>query len=205
MVTALLLLILLFACPVHAQQLNPGGGIGSAFVGFFDYLMVGPVAGNPVEGTVNALQYNVNNVPLGVANMGDYAAGPWQPTLVGQTTPGTPTYTVQAGSFEKIGRQVTARFYVSIGNLGGMAGTVSIGNLPYPNNGTVNDFGTCSINLYTGITMTAGYTTVSGLLGLSASTATLYGIGPGMALTTLQATTNVAANAILVGTCNYHI
>lgn len=201
-----LLLFLFLAAPLHAQQLNPGGEmvVQGASEGVFTSLMVGPVTGGaPIAGTVNALQYEINGVPLSVATMGDYAAGPWTPTLVG-TSGGPATYAVQSGSFEKIGRQVTVRFYVGLTNLGGLAGNVAIGNLPYPNNNTTNDMGICSMSVWTGVTMTAGYTQLAALVTQGQSMATLYAAGSGQGPLVVQGA-NLGNGTILVGMCNYHI
>lgn len=200
-----LLLFLLLATPVCAQQLNPGGGMISTpdFDGVFNSLTVGPIAGTPPTGTVNALQYEVNGVPLATTNLGDVTVGPWTPTIFGGTTPGTPTYSVQSGSYEKIGRQVTVRFYLSPANLGGAAGLANIGGLPFPNGGAANDLGICSFAVYASVTMSAGYTQLAAMVPNGASYATMYMSGSGQGPGTVQMT-NLANGSIFVGMCNYH-
>lgn len=196
-------LLLFFAVPAHAQTLNNGlGGVISGD-GVFETLTVGPVTVPPLGG-VNAQQYQVNGTPLGVANMGDYAAGLWQPTIFGGTTPGTPTYPVRSGSFEKIGQQVTVRFYISTNGLGGAAGLANIGGLPYPNGGAANDLGICSFSVYSGVTMTAGYTQLAAMIPNGQSYATMYMSGSGQAPGTVQIS-NLLAATIFVGMCNYHV
>lgn len=200
----LLIVLCLAALSARAQQLNPGGGILVPVTGIFDWLLVGPVGTTPpAPGTVNAMQYEVNGTLIGVANMSDYAQGPWTPTIFGGTTPGTPIYSVASGTYEKIGRQVTVRFYLSPANLGGAAGLANIGGLPYPSGAGTNDLGICSFAVYSNVTMTAGYTQLAAMVPNGQSYASMYMSGSGQGPGALQIS-NLANGAIFVGMCNYH-
>lgn len=84
------------------------------------------------------------------AAVATYASGPWTPTLIGSTTPGTgQTYTAQVGSYEQIGRVVIARFNIVATSLGTAAGNLQIGGLPVPSANVAGDNGVCWISNYT--------------------------------------------------------
>jgi len=57
--------------------------------------------------------------------------GIWTPYFFGNTTPGTPTYTVQNGYYYKINRLVFISGSITISAVGGMTGTLLLGGLPF--------------------------------------------------------------------------
>lgn len=57
--------------------------------------------------------------------------GTFTPTLFGTTTPGTPTYVAQSGRYVKNGSLAWCTGRIQISALGGMAGNVKIGGLPF--------------------------------------------------------------------------
>jgi len=57
--------------------------------------------------------------------------GIWTPYFFGNTTPGTPTYTVQNGYYYKINRLVLISGSITISAVGGMTGTLLLGGLPF--------------------------------------------------------------------------
>lgn len=59
------------------------------------------------------------------------ATGTWTPTLLGSTSNPTNTYTVQVGSYVKIGVLVIVSFHVRISNTSGGSGNIRIGGLPF--------------------------------------------------------------------------
>jgi hypothetical protein len=75
----------------------------------------------------------------------DYEEGTFTPTAYGGTTAGTTTYTVQQGSYTKIGRQVTVSIRIDYSALTG-TGELRFGGFPFT---TAND----SME-YTGVVMT---------------------------------------------------
>jgi hypothetical protein len=132
-----------------------------------------------------------------------YSQGTWTPVLAGATTAGTPTYTIQVGSYEIIGRQVTARFTVATSAWAGSpTGNVEITGLPVASSSATNDFGSCLVGNYSGVTLSSSTFGIGGL------------ISPGSTVFTLSsggATTSAAINAAtvgatvqFVGTCHYH-
>jgi hypothetical protein len=138
-------------------------------------------------------------------DLSDVSTGSWTPTVAGTTITGSCTYTVQVGSYEKIGRVVFARFAI----LTSACGTTPTGNLtvagfPFANNSTASDNGYCTMPLISGWTGAAGYTMVGAFLGVSATVANIEESGSGK---TVQATATTEYNfgtLILEGFCTYH-
>lgn len=87
--------------------------------------------GNSGIVTANGIKFPATQVASADANtLDDYEEGSWSPTIVGSSTAGTGTYTIQFGSYIKVGKLV----FVNI-RLGWSAhtgtGTMSITNLPF--------------------------------------------------------------------------
>jgi hypothetical protein len=157
-------------------------------------------------GSINgALKGNGSGVvsQAAMADISDYAASTWTPTLLGSSTAGSPTYTVQVGSYEKIGRQITIRFIVATSALGSPTGNMDIGGIPFTNNATSNDNGQCVIAEMSGVTLDASYTTLTGDILASGTVIRLKEIGSGQA-TALAAVGKFAAATTLQGMCSYH-
>lgn len=83
--------------------------------------------------------------------------GTWDPVVSGATTPGTPTYTYQDGSYVKVGAMVSFRLHVKLSNLGGCVGIIRI-SLPLANVSGFDKYGACAIGYITGTSPSAGYT-----------------------------------------------
>ena len=68
----------------------------------------------------------------GSANkISDYETGTWTPTLFGQSTAGTPTYTTREGWYVKVGSMVTVSCAIDLSALSGVAGDLRISGLPF--------------------------------------------------------------------------
>lgn len=81
--------------------------------------------------------------------------GTWTPTIGGSSTPGTPTYSVQVGKYQRIGKRVTFEGYVVITAISGSpAGTVRIGGLPFATVNTGNY--RCAVHIPYWIGFTSG-------------------------------------------------
>jgi hypothetical protein len=65
----------------------------------------------------------------------------WTPTIAGVSTPGTPTYVTQVGTYNRVGDLVKVTGSILISNIGGMVGRLRIGGLPVTINGSVNSDG----------------------------------------------------------------
>ncbi len=129
--------------------------------------------------------------------------GVWTPKLVGISTAGTPTYTLQEGSYEWIGRVVNCRFNLVVSALTGIAGNVEISGLPYPNTAALNDSGICFIAAMAGIALDTGFATLAGLIAPAASSIVLTESGSGLAAQGI-AIDAFTAPVTLVGWCQYH-
>jgi len=75
----------------------------------------------------------------GSANkISDYETGTWTPTLYGQTTAGTPTYTTREGWYVKVGSMVTVSCTIDLSALSGVAGDTRISGFPFTASATFN-------------------------------------------------------------------
>jgi hypothetical protein len=92
--------------------------------------------------------------------LADYEEGTWTPTVAAITGSYT-TVTGQAGTYTKVGRQVTCKWYFVVSNKGTGAGGVNISNLPFASNASAGNF-------YAG----SGYDTSLGVAQITAMTAT---------------------------------
>lgn len=80
------------------------------------------------------------------------------PTLTGQTTAGSQTYTTQAGSYTKTDKLVTFQLRVQLASKGGtMAGAVVVGGPPFAAS-TVTADPSFTVSVYDAVTVPAGYT-----------------------------------------------
>lgn len=131
-----------------------------------------------------------------------YVQGTWSPTITGAATPGTgQTYTIQVGSYEQIGRQVTARFTILLSSSGTAAGGLQVNNLPVASANVTNDFGTCYISQYTVVGLAALNYGLTASIAPNTSLATVYANNT---TGTTAVTVAQAGNALLiVGSCNY--
>jgi len=85
----------------------------------------------------------------------DYEEGTFSPTIIGTSTAGTVSYTIQVGAYLKIGRLVYISTYI-VWTSGTGTGSLQFGNLPFT--------ATSSPTIYQGLTM-------SGVTGLAGNTA----------------------------------
>lgn len=82
----------------------------------------------------------------------------WTPTIVGQTTPGTQTYTEQYGRYMVVGNWVLIEGRVELSAKGGtMAGNVNIGGLPVTSASSGVNAGAVSLSRYNNVDISAGY------------------------------------------------
>lgn len=133
-----------------------------------------------------------------------YSQGVWTPTVVAATTPGTPAYTYNVGSYEKIGRLVIARFSIILsGWTGSPSGAVSIAGLPFALSSATDDYATCNIPVYSVSALATSNYGLSGFVGPGSSVITLYSTGNSSisGFTAAQAGTTPE----FFGTISYHI
>jgi hypothetical protein len=90
----------------------------------------------------------------------DHSMHNFVPTLIGDTTPGSPTYSWQHGWFIENGFLVQVYYSMVITNTTGMAGNLTMGNLPVHVGGGDNESPSCFV-VYSGMTIPAAYKTMT--------------------------------------------
>lgn len=130
-----------------------------------------------------------------------YTTPAWTPTITASGTVGTPAYTTQIGSVEKIGRQVTARFTLVLSGWTGSPTGNPLIVLPYTSTATTDDRGGCFFHTYT----VAGLPALTyGLVGLILpNTSTAFIISNGNATTGAINIAQTGTTPIFQGVCFY--
>lgn len=133
-----------------------------------------------------------------------YSSGSWTPGILANGTPGTPVYSTQVGTYEIIGRQVTARFTVQIsGWTGSPTGTVQVTGLPVASGAAANDLATCAISLYTVTGLAASNFGITGFVSNGTQNVILEQNGT-TGTTTITVAQFGTGSQTIVGVCNYH-
>lgn len=129
----------------------------------------------------------------------------WTPTIIGSTTPGTQTYTVQQGYYEVVGKILMAYGYVAISAKdAAIAGNARIGGLPIVSTTATNYRSAVSFGQISGITLSSGNTIIMGRLAPGVSYIDIFETGSG--LTTSAVTVSNVANTTVFQFCiNYII
>lgn len=131
-----------------------------------------------------------------------YTAGSWTPTVTTSGTVGTPAYSIQVGTYEQIGRQVTVRFSLTLTSWAGSpTGNVSIAGLPFSSANVGNDNGVCTMGSYIVTGLTAS-NILSGLVNFNTNVIQVLQIGNTTGAVVTQA--QFGATAVVIGTCSYH-
>jgi len=131
----------------------------------------------------------------------EYSEGVWNPTLVGSGS-GNWVLSTSVGSFEKIGRQVTARFTLVAASSSSPVGQLRIGNLPYAANGTANDQGKCEILYIQTWTAQAGYTWPTAVVSVGNTFVNVFEGGTTKVMTP-TAVGELNSTPTIIGYCNY--
>lgn len=106
------------------------------------------LATSPVLTTPNIGAATATSINFGGTSLANYVEASWTPVVSTDATPGTPAYTTQIGSYERIGRQILVRFNISLsGWTGSPTGNVIITGLPLTSNS--GEFAGCVIGAYT--------------------------------------------------------
>lgn len=132
-----------------------------------------------------------------------YNVGTWTPTLTGVSS-GSATLSTAVGSYEQIGRSVTARFVVITSNLNAFTGGAQIGNLPFTVTNTANDTGGCFISFWSGLSLSTGFVVVSGQPVQNSTNALLIESGGTTTNSASFGAAQMTATSHFEGTCHYH-
>jgi hypothetical protein len=106
----------------------------------------------------------------------DYEEGTWTPTIVGNATAGTATYTVQQARYTKIGRMVQYEFWVGW-NSGTGTGGLQVSGLPFTA-ASSSTFPAATIGSAVDIALTADHY-LAGYIGSNTTTIALYEVPTG--------------------------
>lgn len=128
----------------------------------------------------------ITGLGFGAAALVDYQEGTWTPVLT-FPTPGdlAVAYTLQGGTYTKIGRQVTAHFNLTTSSFTHTtaSGNLTITGLPFSNSASGSRFSAVS---WGGITK-AGYTDIKSRILINVATITFQGSGSGVAPSAITA------------------
>ena len=112
----------------------------------------------------------------------DYEEGTWTPIIQGGTTTGTGTYSIQSGTYRKIGSMVHITCRVGITNHTG-TGHINITGLPFSaGNGNQTAFNL----MYSNLNTSSGYQDIAFHLGTAGNTGTLFQSGDSAGWTTVS-------------------
>lgn len=103
------------------------------------------------------------NASADANTLDDYEEGTWTPTLTTDGGGQSVTYTVQRGTYTKVGRMITANFYLGWSAFTGGSGGVRVAGFPFAaqNTGPGVYYGGVISETGTSITYDAGYTYIS--------------------------------------------
>jgi hypothetical protein len=82
----------------------------------------------------------------------DYAEGNFTPCITGTISAGSNAYSVQVGTYTKIGNRVLFEIYVRLSASSGMAGNLQVTGLPFTSNSLANNYSVCTTD-FIGVTM----------------------------------------------------
>ena len=136
-----------------------------------------------------------------INTLDDYEEGTWTPVLV----PGsgsTQTYTLQIGSYTKIGRMVFLKGHMSINSLGNAAGDIGIGGLPFASSADANSLSSVSVGHGASLAITAGHA-LGGFINPNSSEISLRVWDAVTGTTAMQASELTAGGAISFSVAYY--
>lgn len=131
----------------------------------------------------------------------DYEEGTWTPTIGGATSQSGQVYSVQVGKYVKVGKLVTAYFYVQLSTLGTITGAVQVKGLPFTTENTTNLNIPAHIGYWTN--MTTSFVGLSGLASPNTTAITIYGLTAAATGVATLAQADLANTTIFGGTITY--
>jgi len=128
--------------------------------------------------------------------------GSWTPTFVAGG--GVPTYSVQVGSYTKIGKRITFQGRLTITSFNTLsAGALTIAGLPFAAANVTNDYGGMSVHFYANIT--TAMTWMGGYIAPGASAITVQHTAGVTSNTVATNKTDLSAAADIIFSGTYHI
>jgi len=152
------------------------------------------------------LQFPATANPSADANtLDDYAEGvfPTPPVVYGESVAGTNGYSLQSGTFTKIGNRVHFEIYVRLSSLGGtLAGNVAVGPLPFTSANVANNIAICTC-WSAGCSFPSGCTYLVGFISPNANYVEIFGAGSSAGSHLTQANLTSSTQFVLSG--SYHV
>ena len=150
------------------------------------------------------IDFSATSHPAGMTCelLDDYEEGTWTPVLGGETSESGQSYTVQRGTYTKVGQMVTCNFDVVLANKGTITGDVALKGLPFTSAASSNfAYPAVSIGLWQNFA--TAYVYVNGVVINNAAYATIKAITAAATSLSAVATANVANNTRISGTLVY--
>jgi hypothetical protein len=127
----------------------------------------------------------------------------WTPALAGSGGSGTPAYTSQIGDYWFDGTKVTVTFNITYtGALSGFSGSMTVGGLPFAATSATGHGGVCNVNYYSAITLTSGYTQLSGVVPPTSTSLQFIQGGSNQSATNVP-TSGFGSGGTVSGSCTY--
>jgi hypothetical protein len=114
------------------------------------------------------------NASSGANTLDDFEESTFTPTIGGSGGQSGQAYTVQLGSYQKVGKWVTVNGYIQLSTLGTVTTNVQIKGLPFTSENVSNRNVPVTIGYWTN--MSSSFVTVGGLLAPNDTAITLYGV-----------------------------
>lgn len=171
---------------------------GSGIINMSPVAMVG-TSSNINTTTQNSLPFTYghsagNSGTFTSNSMKDYEEGTFVPTIQGQATGGTTTYTSQVGYYTRIGRMVSVSLFVSWSAATG-TGVIRVMGLPFTANSNVAQF---PMKMYSTVFSLAGATEFMPIMGGGGNTIVIFGINASPApVTRISSDLTANQNALL--------
>jgi hypothetical protein len=151
---------------VHSWSTAPSGTAGNAIT--FTQAMTLDASGNLLVGVASAnanggvlqlksgITFPATQVASSDANtLDDYEEGTFTPTIIGTSTAGTGTYSVQSGTYTKVGRLVSCQIFLDWTAHTG-TGDMRISGLPFQVSSASNYFAAAAIGYFSNVSLSAG-------------------------------------------------
>ena len=147
--------------------------------------------------------FPATQVPSADANtLDDYEEGTWTPVLA-PASGSSQTYTLQIGSYTKIGRMVFLKGHMSINSLGDASGDIGIAGLPFPSSSDSNSLSSVNVGHGDSLAITAGHA-LGGFLNPNSSEISLR-VWDAVTGTTAMQASELSAGGAVSFSVNYYI